>query len=74
MAKRLQAQAWQAVAGEYPGKVAVQEHLSDDRQVMSLDCMIGSLGVYIDGEWGPGYPIEKEEMRKLIQTVLSRKE
>ena len=70
----LQAQSWRAVAGEFPGKVVVQEHLSDDRQIMSLDCMTGSIGVYIEGDWGPAYPIEKEEMRRVIQMALSRKE
>lgn len=69
----MQAHMWRAVATEFSGKVVVQEQLSDDRQVMSLDCMTGSIGVYIDGQWGPACPIAKDEMRRLIKEAVSRK-
>lgn len=69
----MQARSWRDVAAEFPGKVVVHEHHSDDRQVMSLDCMTGSIGVYIDGQWGPDHPIEKDEMRALVMEAVSRK-
>lgn len=70
----MQSQSWRRVAAEFPRKVVIQEHLADDRKVMSLDCMAGSIGVYIDGQWGPPHPIGEDDMRRLIEDALSRKE
>jgi len=69
----LQAQTWKRLAAEFPGRVVVQEHLADDRKIMSLDCMTGSIGVYLDGVCGPSHPIDENEMRRLIQEALAKK-
>jgi len=68
-----QAQTWKRIAAEFLGKVIVQEHWVDDRQTMSLDCMTGSIGVYLDGVAGPGHPIDEDHMRRLIEEALARK-
>jgi len=70
----LQAQTWRRIAAEHPGRVVVHEHLADDRRVMSLDCMTGSIGVYVDGVRGPGHPIDEPGMRELLQVALDKRE
>jgi len=69
----LQAQMWKKLTAEFPSRVIVQEHLVDDRKIMSLDCMTGSIGVYLDGVCGPSHPIDENEMRRLIQEALAKK-
>jgi len=69
----LQAEMWRRVAKEYDGKVVVEDHLTDDREVMSLESMTGSIGVYLDGHRGPGHPLDDEHARNLIEKALKRK-
>lgn len=70
----MQAEVWKTVASEFCGKVVVQTHLVDDREIMSLDCMTGSIGIYVDGKRKPAdHPIGKDEMTTVIKKTLSRK-
>jgi GNAT superfamily N-acetyltransferase len=69
----MQAQNWRRVIAEFRGQVVVRTHLADQRDIMSLACMTGSLGVYLDGELGPAHPLEEGEIRALLEEALSRK-
>ena len=64
---------WRDTASEFPEKVTFQEHLADDRNIMDIDCMTGSIGIFVDGERAPGYPIPKEEAKKIVEKALSGK-
>lgn len=69
----LQAVMWKRISEQYQGKVVVEDHLTDEREVMSMVSMTGSIGVFVDGIQGPGHPIGEEQAHALIEQALKRK-
>ena len=55
------------------GKVVVEDHVTDDRKVMCLAAMTGSMGVYLDGVRGLGHPVDEQQARQMIDDALRRR-
>ncbi|MFW9781077.1 MAG: GNAT family N-acetyltransferase [Candidatus Heimdallarchaeota archaeon] len=68
----MQVEMWKQICKLFPNKVELKIHMTDDRTIMSLDSMTGSIGVYLNGYRGPGYPIDKDTIKSLIEEAISK--
>jgi len=69
----LQVKMWERIAKDYENNVVIEDHLTDDREIMCLASMTGSIGVYLNGFPGPGHPINEKQIRGIIEYALKRK-
>ena len=63
---------WHSLVDEYGEEVTITEHLADDRSIMDIDCVPGSMGVFVNGNRVPRDPPSRLHARQVIEDALRR--
>lgn len=63
---------WHSLIAEYGDKASISEYLADDRGVMDIDCVPGSMGVFVNGQRVPRDLLSRTHAKQVIEHALQR--